>query len=1107
MSTNQTNQREIITNIQIWRHAFLIVVVFAMASFFQVSAQSAVDGFDPLSGGGEVSVVVPLSNGQMYVGGNFTTIGGLTRSGIALLNHDGSGNTLFNAVGVKKLFNGNLFPGTVHAIVVQNDGKIIIGGDFTEVNGVARTNLARIDQFGNLDTGFVTNVSGPVFSLALLFSQDVIVGGAFTTVNGIVRSNLARISTFGNVDTTTNFDVTGSVIYELKFDRTNGITYVGGVMSAIGGITQSSFARLNTDGKTVDTTFKPQITAGVSSISIQADRKIVVGTSTSILRLNPDGTADPTLNIGTGSWVNASAIQGDGKIVFGGFFTSINGTPRNHVARLNLDGTLDAGFNPNVASANADRLEALEIQRDGKILIGGRYETVGGISRLGLSRVYQDGALDATTNLAAGTGIPLAMLPVAGGKTLVGGSFTTFGGLNYSKLARINANGTVDTTFPNLSLDDEIDDIAIQSDGKTLIAGGFTTVGGISRPRLARLNVNGTLDTSFTPAINNRLFAVAIQTDGKILIGGIFTNINGTIINNFARLNSNGTLDTTFNSLVDQGVYKIRIQPNGKILIGGGFGNVGGTPRVGIARINPNGSLDNTISFTFNGIVQEIYEIAIQNDGKILFGGSFTGINGSTTNLCIARLLASGAVDTTFTGTADSSILSIAIQADGKIIAAGRFTSLNATPRVSIGRFNSNGTLDTTFTMNANDTMTAIALQRDGKILAGGNFTNIGGQTRGKFARISNTYIAAETAWTNTQRFIEWNNLSAAPQLQRVTFEKSTDGINYTFLGDATLNLTTTIWSMTGTGFGSGFIKVRGYYPDSSNQKSSFESVIYVPATRTLFDFDGDNKSDISIFRPSNGEWYYTRSIDGQVRGAQFGASTDKITPGDFTGDGKADFAFFRPSTGEWFVIRSEDSSYYSFPFGSNGDIPMPGDYDGDGKADVAVFRPSTGIWYINRSGSTVLSQPFGISGDVPVAMDYDGDGKSDIAIFRPSVGEWYYMRSSDSQVRGAQFGSSTDKPVQGDYTGDGKADFAFFRPSEGRWYVLRSENSSYYSAPFGVSTDVPTPGDFDGDGKFDFGVFRPSNSVWYVNRTTAGMQILQFGFGTDIPVPAYRSF
>jgi hypothetical protein len=272
---------------------------------------------------------------------------------------------------------------------------------------------------------------------------------------------------------------------------------------------------------------------------------------------------------------------------------------------------------------------------------------------------------------------------------------------------------------------------------------------------------------------------------------------------------------------------------------------------------------------------------------------------------------------------------------------------------------------------------------------------------------------------------------------------------------------------------------------------------------KAAFDFDSDGKTDISIFRPTVGQWWYYRSSDGGNYAATFGVSTDKLVPGDYTGDGKTDIAVWRPSTGEWFILRSEDGSYYSFPFGTTGDIPSVGDFDGDGRADTAVFRPTDTNWYIRRSldGGTTIQQ-FGASNDVPAVADYDGDGLTDIAIWRASVGEWWIQKSSDSSVIAFQFGNSADKPVQGDYTGDGKADVAIFRPAIGEWFILRSEDFSYYSFPFGTGTDLPAPGDFDGDGKFDAAVFRPSDTNWYVQRSTAGTLIQAFGQTGDKPVP-----
>jgi alpha-tubulin suppressor-like RCC1 family protein len=272
---------------------------------------------------------------------------------------------------------------------------------------------------------------------------------------------------------------------------------------------------------------------------------------------------------------------------------------------------------------------------------------------------------------------------------------------------------------------------------------------------------------------------------------------------------------------------------------------------------------------------------------------------------------------------------------------------------------------------------------------------------------------------------------------------------------------------------------------------------------RAPYDFDGDGKTDVGIFRASDGSWWYSRSSDNEFRVFPFGLGSDVIAPGDFTGDGKADIAVFRPSTGFWFIQRSEDNSFFSFPFGAAGDIPTPADFDGDGKTDVAVFRPNGATWFIlNSNGSGTSIVQFGSSEDKPVAADFDGDGKADIAIFRPSDGSWWYLRSSDGAFRVFRFGLGTDKPVQGDYTGDGKADIAVFREATGEWFFQRSEDNSYFSVPFGAAGDIVAPGDYDGDGKFDTAVFRPATANWFVQRSTAGILITSFGASGDRPIP-----
>ena len=265
-------------------------------------------------------------------------------------------------------------------------------------------------------------------------------------------------------------------------------------------------------------------------------------------------------------------------------------------------------------------------------------------------------------------------------------------------------------------------------------------------------------------------------------------------------------------------------------------------------------------------------------------------------------------------------------------------------------------------------------------------------------------------------------------------------------------------------------------------------------------DFDGDGKSDISVFRPDSGTWFVLSSVSSTFSAFPFGTSTDIIAPGDYDGDGKTDYAVFRPSTGIWHM-STKARVYSARQFGSEGDIPVPADFNGDGKTDLAVFRPSNGTWYIANSDSlrTFTFTQFGQSGDKPVHGDYDGDGRADIAVYRPSNGVWYVLRSSDGAITGDAFGIEADQPAQGDYDGDGKFDFAVYRG--GIWYLLQT-TAGFTGFQFGTTGDVPSTGDFDGDGNADAAVFRPANGVWYLQGSQTGFSSAGFGLTGDRPIP-----
>lgn len=273
---------------------------------------------------------------------------------------------------------------------------------------------------------------------------------------------------------------------------------------------------------------------------------------------------------------------------------------------------------------------------------------------------------------------------------------------------------------------------------------------------------------------------------------------------------------------------------------------------------------------------------------------------------------------------------------------------------------------------------------------------------------------------------------------------------------------------------------------------------------RTPFDYDGDGKSDVSVFRPSDNNWYLQQSSAGlSIQG--FGLSTDVLTPADYDGDGKTDLGIFRPSTGTWWYKSSINGGYFAGQWGASGDVPLPGDFDGDGKADFVFYRPSDSTWY--RLGSTGIYSPiaFGTAGDIPLVADMDGDGKTDPTVYRPSMGTWWYASSANGGYYAIQWGTATVIPVAGDFDGDGKADPAYFRPSDGVWSVLYSGTgyTTYTSTSWGLAGDRPVAGDYDGDGRTDLAVYRPSNSMWFVVRSTQGFYSANFGIGGDRPTPA----
>ena len=667
----------------------------------RLNADGSLDAtFNPgLGTNDKITAIVIQSDGKILIVGRFTKYNDITRNCVARLNVDGSLDGSFNP--------GSGANATVNIIAVQSDGKILIGGMFTSYNGVTRNRIARLNTDGSLDTGFDpgTGANEEVISIAVDSNDKILIGGMFTSYNGVTSNRIARLNANGSLDV--DFNPVGSGasagVRSIVVPSVDGKILIGGDFSSYDGTTRNGIARLNADGS-LDGTFNPGTGANreLYSIVVQSDNKILIGggftsyngTSLNrIARLESNGTLDVNFNPGTGASDEMIflAVQSDHKILIGGRFTSFNGTIRNRIARLESTGSLEAGFNPNTG-AN-DIVNAVSVQSDGKILIGGAFTSYNDVLRNRISRLNIDGSLDGTFNPGTGSdGIVYRIAVQSDGKILIGGAFTSYNGTSSNRISRLNIDGSLDGTFnPGTGADGIVHTIAVQSDGKILIGGAFTSYNGTSRNRVARLNADGSLDNSFNlgAGANGMVHTIAVQSDGKILIGGAFTSYGGTTCNRIARLNNtDGSLDGTFNpgSGADDEIRSLVVQADDKILIGGAFTSYNGTTRRRIARLNTNGSLDVTFDPEW-GANSAVFSIVVQSNGNILIGGEFSNYNLISRNF-IARLNTFGVLDGTFAPVsgASSTILSIAVQSGGKILIGGMFTSYNGTGRNRMAR-------------------------------------------------------------------------------------------------------------------------------------------------------------------------------------------------------------------------------------------------------------------------------------------------------------------------------------------------------------------------------------------------------------------------------------
>ncbi len=769
-------------------------------------------------GATELLDLADAGGGKLYAAGYFGSWNGdNNKDGIVRLNADGSLDTGFGNSG-----------GTVERFVVQPDGKLIVSGSI---------GFKRLNSNGTVDSSFVPPIDGDNSALLLQPDGKVIVGRSFTSANGDIYEMILRLNVNGSVDNTfyvgNGFSI-GSFDNVKSFAlQPDGKLLVGGQFTTYQGLSVPPVIRLNANG-TRDLTFQPTnvVNGTVESIALQPDgRVIVVGTT--MKRLNADGSADATFQSSNqfNGLIRHALMLPDGKVALSGDFTAYTNTPSGiltrGVARLNADGSLDTAFAANLGlgARPTTRVNRLALLADGKLAAAGAFTdfneqpcwyvakllneqpaltflaqpasstpAVGSTLRLSVAATgtnaisYQwrkqgmdlvnggriSGVTTATlviTGVAAGDAgsYDVVISNGAGSQTSATVSITPMSGPVVVVPPASKTVGT--TTTLNLSV------IAIgngtlayqwRKDGTPLVNGGTTngvttsslnltnaqtansgayevvvtdSIGSVTSAvaQVAVVIQSGSLDLAWVPAtINNQIEDLLLLPDGRVVIAGTFTLVGGVARSQVAMLNANGTLNTTFASTatltsIVSNSRRLALLPDGRILLSAHNGTAGGV-----------------YAYDANGVRSSLFFPSGLTTDMLVEDSTHILVTGSTSVRRFAYNGTTWLLDGTFTGPTFNGVTvdRIVRQPDGKYVVGGYFQNVDGVFSPFVARLNSNGTRDTSFTVTTGHyaNIYALALDPQNNVLVAGGMTYIGGVTPVTgVARLSSTGVGDAT--------------------------------------------------------------------------------------------------------------------------------------------------------------------------------------------------------------------------------------------------------------------------------------------------------------------------------------------------------------------------
>lgn len=616
---------------------------------------------------------------------------------------------------------GDGFDGTVQTLSLQSNQNLIVGGEYLHLNGISSPYFTRLKPDGTIDESFHTGsgFNGKVYATYIQPDGKIIVAGSFTSYNGISAGRLIRLNPDGSYDASfdTSIGATTGIIYDIARQPDGKILIVGS-FTKYNNSTTNRIARILPSGA-LDTSFLSGsgTTSNINNVKVLIDGKILIsgnftafnGTQANrIVRLAENGIVDSGFNVGTGfdDDVNAMTIQPDDKIILGGKFTTFGGRSANRIIRINQDGSIDATFFMG-SGFSSGAVQVFKVDNSGNIMIGGSFTgNYNGVSVNRVCCIDHSGFLKSDIDFGSGpaTASVLALENDTEGAWYIGGSFLVFDGLNQGRLAKINSEGEYDTGYlaSGIGFDNSVYKILSLENAKTMVFGNFKKFNGTSASRIAKLLEDGSSDPDFNSGqagANNLIKSAVLQSDGKIILGGNFTKYNETVINRIVRILPNGAVDPTFNVIsgCNSQIYAMAIQPDEKIIVAGGFSKYNDANVGRIVRLLPDGSRDSSFNPGL-GADAIIEVVLVQPDGKILVGGRFITFNEIS---CphLVRLNSNGSIDPTFAiGEGfDKNVYAMALQSDQKIVVGGNFLNFNRVGQKRLLRLNTNGSLDNTF--------------------------------------------------------------------------------------------------------------------------------------------------------------------------------------------------------------------------------------------------------------------------------------------------------------------------------------------------------------------------------------------------------------------------